>query len=139
MKTYSSFITEYSIEKNAENSLKSSNTIEEINKNLNTQLSSTFSSIDDALTKIKKIMSLYSIEFHYPDFPSKVCGDVFIPIIQYNVSGENFGGTVNNPAILNLNDQKLLHISFDYDDGYNFNAEVIDMSNIGANRKITTY
>lgn len=95
MKSFKTFVEEnynspvVSIEKNHVN-LDDGATLNELNKNLDIVLSVGFSDLDDALSKAKKILTMYGVEIGPININDERKGSLVIPITTHKDSGENF-------------------------------------------------
>lgn len=98
MKTLKNFLLELygvnvvSIDKNRVD-IKKQSTINEINKNIALELKQHFTYVGDALNKVKKILSSYSIELPVTTFHDESHGEEIIPLYQFgNVTGIDISG-----------------------------------------------
>lgn len=139
MKTYKEFIAEargshvpvVSIDKE-HSDLSNAKTVNEINKNLKLQLTQEFESIQVAITKIKKILSMYSIELHDIEIPDDKFhkGTLNIPVSQATITGEKLtpeikSGDVHAPKDAERKTGYSLHVSYsEGDSGYSVSASI---------------
>lgn len=133
MKSYKQFISEItahvpvvSIDKNTSD-LNNLRTVSEVNKNLKMQLNSEFSSLPEAMHKIKKILSMYSIEIPEIDSSHEInsSGKMTMPINQGTVSGEKHSGIVTAQKDSENIADKNITISYEQGNlGYKVSAEI---------------
>lgn len=94
MKTFKQFFTEIydvpvvSLEKN-QVEIDDSETVNEINKNLQRILSRNFVNIGEGLNAAKKVLTMYGIELPQITFKDQRKGKISVDIGQYKSSGEN--------------------------------------------------
>lgn len=135
MKTYKEFVSEIyaahapvvSISKNHVD-LNKDNTVNEVNKNLRTQLNPEFESLFSAISKIKKVLSMYSIELGdiADEHEDSVSGKLSIPIHQSIVSGEKHSGIVTSPEDSEEKNERQLEILYTQGKlGYKVIAKII--------------
>ncbi len=106
--------------------LEDDSTINELNKNLAVTMSVGFSNIDEAFNKVRKVLSMYSIQVPQTTFDNDMKGSIEIPLDQSEESGESDFG-VTGPFQERTKRHKL-KFNYELKDGYyDAKAEVVDL------------
>ena len=130
MKSFKSYISEHynfpvvSIEKHNVN-LDDPSTLNELNKNIDIEMSVGFTNLGDALNKAKKVLSMYGIELDKVEFNDEKTGSLRIPFTTAKSSGESHK-KVTAP-FGEFNEHHIFKFDFNLVDGvYKISAEVVE-------------
>lgn len=139
MKTFKEFVLEamgthvpvVSLDKE-HSDISNTKTVNEINKNLKLELSQEFESIDVAIHKIRKILSMYSIELGDINIPDDKfhSGTLKIPVSQASITGAKVTPEVDSGEVTSLKEplrktDLSLNVSYSEGDyGYSVSALV---------------
>lgn len=101
-------------------------TINELNKNLAVTMSVGFSNIEEAFNKVRKVLSMYSIQLPQTTFDDDMKGTIEVPLDQSEESGESHFD-VTGPFQEKTKRHKL-KFNYELKDGYyDANAEVVKL------------
>ena len=129
MKSYRTFISELynapllSVDKHKAD-INNEETLNELNRNISVALSKDFSNVGEALSSVKKILSMYSIELPQINLTDKSSGKISVDVSMFSSSGENHK-TVTKPFGEKNENHKFVFIYKLVDGKYDVHAEVL--------------